>query len=316
MISSHNGKETRCSRDSEGIRDAMYECFEGPYDPSRRYIICIQGPTSTGKTTFARRLHGLLSRGGISAYALGLDSYYFKPLNPDLDEEDYDFDNPGALDWRNIFDVLKALRDREPFIEHNVYSASSYGEVSVVREPNTMPNVIIIDGVQAFNTINSKIFNIKEFDPYDTEKAISNEFVDNFLRMDDFKILKILMTNCASRILSVKLRRDELIGRRRDAIVKRFYSKTFPSTLRWIYSPVYSNFIKIIHGNFNHEKVELLMNELSLYFFGMKIVVDESKEMDLSSEFRVECTGECEYGGKACIVLDDKIAVPQWMGRS
>lgn len=316
MISSHNGKEANHSRDSERIRDVVHECFEGPYDPGKRYIICIQGPTSTGKTTFAKRLHGLLSRGGISTYAFGLDSYYFKPLNPDLDEEGYDFDNPGALDWKNIFDVLKALRDKEPFIQRNVYSISSYGEVSVVREANSMPNVIIIDGVQAFNTISSKIFNIKEFDPYDTEKAISNEFVDSFLRMGDFKILKVLMTNCASRILSVRLKRDELMGRKRDAIVKRFYSKTFPSTLRWIYSPLYSNFIKIIHGNFNHEKVELLMDELSLYFFGRKIATDESKEMDLSNELGVECTGECEYGGKASIVLDDKIEVPQWMEES
>ncbi|WEL37816.1 uridine kinase [Encephalitozoon hellem] len=306
MISDCEGEEIRYDGDSKRIRSIVYECFDGAYDPRRRYIICIQGPTSTGKTTLARKLYMLLSKGGINTYALELDSYYFRPLNPDLDEEDYDFDNPGALDWENIFGVLKALRDKEPFIKRNVYSASSYGEVSVVREANTMPDVIIIDGVQAFNTVNSKIFNIKEFDPYDTEKTIDNEFVDNSLRMDDFKILKILMTNCASKILSVRLKRDELIGRKRDAIVKRFYSKTLPSTLRWTYSPMYNKFIKIVHGNFNYEKVDLVMNELGLYFFGREIAVDDSREMDLSNEFNVECTDECKYGGEPYIVLDDK----------
>ncbi|ADM10924.1 uridine kinase [Encephalitozoon intestinalis ATCC 50506] len=307
MTSERCNQDVQCDSDSKRIEGILEKCFEGPYDPERRYIICIQGPTSSGKSTFARRLHGLLNRNGINTYLLALDSYYFKPINPDLDEEDYDFDNPAALDWESIFCVLKRLRDKSPFLEHRTYSGSTYGKAFVWKEKNSMPNVVIIEGVQGFNTVCDKIFNIEMFDPYHSSKPIEDEFVDRSLDLGDFKILKIFMANCASKVLSVRLRRDEMRGRKRDAIIRRFYSKTLPSMLRWIYSPMYTEFIKVIHGNFNSKKIELLMNELSLYFFGKEIPTEETKEMDLYQEFGVECTGECRYGEGPYISLDDKV---------
>lgn len=294
-----------CGDDSEKVRRVIQKCFRGAWDAGKRYIVCIQGPTTTGKTTFSRRLYEMLRENEVNVYMLGLDSYYFRPLNPALDEEGYDYDNPAALDWQSVFGTLRALVEREPVIEHRAYSASCYGEFSTVQRANPMHSVVVIDGVQAFNTVSDRVFNIEEFDPHDSGKAIENEFVPGGTRTGDFKVLKILMTGCASKILSAKLRRDKARGRQGDAIVKRFYSKTLPGMLRWIYSPVYTRFIKVVHGNFNAKKAKILMDELALYFLGRRADTKVPGEEDFSEEFSVKCSGECRYGGEPYVVLDD-----------
>jgi len=305
------GFSTSTSEDeTTGIKNIIHEYFGESYDPNQRYIICIQGATSSGKSIFSKGIHKILTENGISSYLFPLDSYYFKPLNPDLDEEDYDFDNPAALDWINIFEVIKAIRDKKPYIEHNVYSSEEYTkDANIIRIPNIMPNVLIIEGIFGFNAINDKIFNIKEFDPYNSNKIIEKEIIDRDFNIGDFKILKVLMTHCASKLLSIRLKRDEIRGRSKEAIIKRFYDKTLPGTLKWVYSPIYDEYIRIIHGNFNIEKVKLLMDELSLYFLGKKEEIPNDEYMDINmwNEFEIiECTGECEYGGKASIILNDK----------
>lgn len=291
---------------ADAVRAVIRQCFGEVYNPDQRYIICIQGATSSGKSVFSRKIHSMLSENGINSYLLPLDSYYFQPMTSNLDEESYDFENPAALDWDNIFEVMKAIRDRRPYIYHNVYPNSFSENVKVTKIPNTMPNVLIVEGVQAFNTVSDKIFNIKEFDPYNSDKVIEKEFIDKGFDVGDFKVLKILMTNCASKILSITLKRDEMRGRTREAIVKRCHTKMLPGTLKWVYSPVYSGFIKIVHGNFNAKKVKLVVDELSIYFLGERKDASDVMDMNLLEEFMVECSGECKYGGEASVTLSDR----------
>ena len=48
--------------------------------PGAVRVICIAGPTSSGKTTFAAKLCAFLGAEGLSAHGLTVDHYY-RPLN-------------------------------------------------------------------------------------------------------------------------------------------------------------------------------------------------------------------------------------------
>lgn len=124
--------------------------------------------------------------------------------------------------------------------------------------------------------------------------------------MGDFKILKIQMTHCASKLLSIRLGRDLLLGKPKQTVIDRFYDKILPDTLRWVYSPIYHGYIKVIHGNFNVKKIRMLTDELSLYFFGRVVNGSlEAKDGDFWAESMVECTGECKKNGTPSIILGD-----------
>jgi uridine kinase len=289
----------------EEVRKVIRECFGDRYDPSRRYLICIQGATSSGKSVFSETLHRLFSMKGIESHVMGLDAYYNTPDNPLSEEDEYDFDNPASLNWDNIFSVMEAFRDGLKTIPH-YKRPRNHGEAVVVTEvPNPMPRVLIVEGVYAFNTVDSRVFNIGEYDPYDSRREIQQEFASREPGTGDFRILKILMTQCRSKLYQIRLKRDLLVGKPRQAVVNRFNKMIFPATLRWVYSDVYSGYIKIVHGNFNRKKIKLMTDELSQYFFGQEAGIEGEYKEDLSREFSVECSGECNVDGHARLVLGD-----------
>ncbi|KAH9412165.1 hypothetical protein HK407_01g00570 [Ordospora pajunii] len=313
MVEEELNDVIECREGVKDVRQVIYKYFDGCYDPGRRYIICIQGATSSGKSTFAKSIHRMLSDNGISSYILPLDAFYFDSFNSDPAasvsfNEEYDFDNPASLNWKNVFDVLKAIRDEEPYIGYSLYCKEN-GIAEVRYDKNPKPRVLIIEGIFAFNTINEKIFNIAEFDPCNSNKDIEEEFIDRKMGMGDFRVLKVFMGHCASKILSVRLKRDLAIGRNKDKVLNKFFAMTLPSTLRWIYSPIYSGFIKIVHGNFNAKKANMVLDELGQYFLNKKVAIPDAKEVNFVGEGEVECTGECiTCGGAPEICLYDSEA--------
>jgi uridine kinase len=73
-------------------------------------IILIAGPSSSGKTTFSRRLAVQLLALGISPFALELDNYFVdREKNPRDANGQYDFETLGALDLALLGDHLQRL---------------------------------------------------------------------------------------------------------------------------------------------------------------------------------------------------------------
>ena len=61
-------------------------------------IVCIAGPSSSGKTTFIKRLRVQLQVLGMNPIAISLDNYYCdRELTPKDDKGEYDFEGLGAL---------------------------------------------------------------------------------------------------------------------------------------------------------------------------------------------------------------------------
>ena len=78
-------------------------------------IVCIAGPSASGKTTFIRRLSVQLQVNGIQPVALSLDDYYIDRVKTPRDPSgDYDFESLGALQLDLLQDHLKRLLAGQP----------------------------------------------------------------------------------------------------------------------------------------------------------------------------------------------------------
>ena len=70
----------------------------------------IAGPSSSGKTTFSKRLAVQLLAQGISPFPLELDNYFVDREHTPKDEKgEYDFESLGALDTARLQADLKRL---------------------------------------------------------------------------------------------------------------------------------------------------------------------------------------------------------------
>ncbi|MBX3274071.1 MAG: cyclic nucleotide-binding domain-containing protein [Sandaracinaceae bacterium] len=78
-------------------------------------IVCIAGPSSSGKTTFIRRLRVQLQVNGINPKGLGLDDYYVdRDATPRDADGDFDFESLEALRLDLLVDHLGRLARGEP----------------------------------------------------------------------------------------------------------------------------------------------------------------------------------------------------------
>ncbi|KAF9763717.1 Uridine kinase [Nosema granulosis] len=287
------------------IKEIIKSRFGETFDKNQKYLIVIQGATSSGKSTVAKQLNNILVENGVNTKLVGLDSYYLSPDNPLEEDDNYDFDNPASLDWSSIIELLDALqRDDEKL---PVYFRRTNRSESNKKEyaPNTFPSVVIVEGIYAFNVINQYKFNLSELDPSDSDKPISKEFVPSDYNLGGFKVIKIFLPLCKNKLWEIRRSRDMKLKKPFESVIKRFEAMIWPDTLRWVYSTLENNDIQVTHGNFNEKNMNLLIKNLVLFF--SKNVVDFKKQLedDMSDEFKVKCSGECNFLRNSNLILKD-----------
>ena len=114
-------------------------------------LICIAGPSSSGKTTFANRLRiELLSR-GINPIRISMDDYYLDKKNIPLDENgEPDLESADALDIalfnQNLGDLIAGLEVELPKYD---FKQGKRVKGRVLQVPIDQP--IIIEGIHALN---------------------------------------------------------------------------------------------------------------------------------------------------------------------
>ena len=114
-------------------------------------LICIAGPSSSGKTTFANRLRiELLSR-GIKPLRISMDDYYLDRGQTPLDEEGKpDFESVNALDIelfnQNLADLIAGLEVDLPKYD---FKQGKRVKGRTITVPQDQP--IIIEGIHALN---------------------------------------------------------------------------------------------------------------------------------------------------------------------
>ena len=114
-------------------------------------LVCIAGPSSSGKTTFSHRLKiELLSR-GLKPIKISMDDYYRNREDCPNDEKgDYDLDHVNALDLElfneNLLSLIEGEEIEEPTFDFKLGKRVKGEKVRIDKD-----TIIIIEGIHALN---------------------------------------------------------------------------------------------------------------------------------------------------------------------
>jgi uridine kinase len=114
-------------------------------------IILIAGPSSSGKTTFSKRLSVQLLAQGFSPFPLEMDNYFVNREDTPRDANgNYDFESLGAMDTHLLSDHLKRLVNGEtvriPKYDFRTGMRGEGDEVKLRRD-----QMIILEGIHGLN---------------------------------------------------------------------------------------------------------------------------------------------------------------------
>ena len=124
---------------------------------SRLKLVLITGPSSSGKTTFCKRLSIQLLACGLRPLSFSTDDYFVNRVDtPKLPNGDYDFDNIKTVDLDLLEDHLVRLMrgERVEIPEYNFVTGKR--EWNGKRLKLGSDNVLIIEGIHALNPLLTK----------------------------------------------------------------------------------------------------------------------------------------------------------------
>jgi len=137
------------------IAEEIDSRFHREKDPVR--IVLITGPSSSGKTTFCKRLSVQLLACGLRPISFSTDDYFVNRVDtPKLPNGDYDFDNIETVEYSLLEDHLLRLMQGERV------EIPEYNFVTGKREWNGKKlklgsdTVLIIEGIHALNPLLTK----------------------------------------------------------------------------------------------------------------------------------------------------------------
>jgi len=134
------------------IAEEIDQRFRDPEHPIR--LVLITGPSSSGKSTFCKRLSVQLLACGLRPYSFSTDDYFVNRVDtPKLPNGQYDFDNIETVDYKLLGEHLERLMKGE------VVEVPQYNFVTGKREWNgkkfklSNDSVLIIEGIHALNPL-------------------------------------------------------------------------------------------------------------------------------------------------------------------
>ena len=137
------------------IAEEIDRRFHDKQNPIR--LVLITGPSSSGKSTFCKRLSIQLLACGLRPYSFSTDDYFVNRVDtPKLPNGQYDFDNIETVDYKLLGEHLERLMKGE------VVEVPEYNFVTGKREWNgkkfkfSNDSVLIIEGIHALNPLLTK----------------------------------------------------------------------------------------------------------------------------------------------------------------
>ncbi|MBP3251649.1 MAG: nucleoside kinase [Prevotella sp.] len=134
------------------IAEEIDQRFHREKDPVR--LVLITGPSSSGKTTFCKRLSVQLLACGLRPVSFSTDDYFVNRSDtPLLPNGDYDFDNVETVDHALLEDHLQRLMrgERVEIPEYNFVTGKREYNGKKLRLSND--SVLIIEGIHALNPL-------------------------------------------------------------------------------------------------------------------------------------------------------------------
>jgi uridine kinase len=137
------------------IAEEIDRRFHDEENPVR--IVLITGPSSSGKTTFCKRLSIQLLACGLRPLSFSTDDYFVNRVDtPKLPNGDYDFDNIETVEYSLLEDHLLRLMqgDRVEIPEYNFVTGKREWNGKKLKLSND--SVLIIEGIHALNPLLTK----------------------------------------------------------------------------------------------------------------------------------------------------------------
>jgi uridine kinase len=137
------------------IAEEIERRFHREKDPVR--LVLITGPSSSGKTTFCKRLSVQLLACGLRPVSFSTDDYFVNRLDtPKLPNGDYDFDNIETVEYALLEDHLLRLMqgERVEIPEYNFVTGKREYNGKKLKLGND--TVLIIEGIHALNPLLTK----------------------------------------------------------------------------------------------------------------------------------------------------------------
>ena len=121
-------------------------------DENRVKIILISGPSSSGKTTFSKRLSIQLMTNGLKPYPISLDDYFVNRDNTPLDENgNHDFESLYAVDLPFFKKQLDTLLEGGEVELPKFNFSSGMRESSGIKFRLEDNMILILEGIHALN---------------------------------------------------------------------------------------------------------------------------------------------------------------------
>lgn len=154
-------------------------------------VICIAGPSSSGKTTFSNRLRCELLSRGIHPIRISIDDYYLPRSEAPLDENgEPDLESIDALDItlfnENMLDLINGAEVQLP---HFNFKKGIREPGRILKVPQDQP--IIIEGIHALNErMTNLIPKHQKFKIYIAPQAQMNIDNHNPISLTDLRLLR------------------------------------------------------------------------------------------------------------------------------
>lgn len=167
-------------------------------------VVLISGPSSSGKTTFCKRLSIQLLTCGIKPVQISLDDYFVnRELTPKDDKGDYDYESLYALNIPLLNEQLNALFAGEE-VELPRYNFQSGRSEKSGRRLRLLPeNVLVVEGIHALNPeLTAKIPEEQKFRVY--ASALTTILLDthNYIPTTDNRLLRRIIRDYKYRGVS------------------------------------------------------------------------------------------------------------------
>ncbi len=164
-----NGEARELVQVAEALQEKkivqIAEEIDRRYREQQLRLVLITGPSSSGKTTFSKRISIQLKACGLKPISFSTDDYFVNRVDtPKLSDGSYDFDNFETVDHdaleRDLMDLLAGKEVEVP--EYNfVTGVREYKGKKLQLKPST---ILIIEGIHALNPrLTSKIDDSNKF---------------------------------------------------------------------------------------------------------------------------------------------------------
>lgn len=226
MISS--GKVADLTKVAEAIHHKKFGHIADQISQNRESIrlILIAGPSSSGKTTFAKRLAIYLKINDVNTVPISLDNY-FKPHSemPRDEKGEYDFEGVDAIDIKLLNDHLNRLFDGLEVMvpEYDFRTGERRVETRPLRIKRS--DALILEGIHALNDkLTPFVHRLQKFKIYVSALTVLNIDRHNRIPTTDLRIIRRVVRDYAYRSYTAleTLRRWPAIRRGENAHIFPF----------------------------------------------------------------------------------------------